>query len=115
MSGYSEIAYVKVGNYGYDLQFQIIDDKTKQPVNLSGAISVKIIIGKLGEDTTKIIGDCTVVDASNGIVSYTVQNGDFDEENEEYDVEFDISFSGEVVTAWGAKIVVFKKLPRTVT
>jgi hypothetical protein len=111
MSYVSRIAVVK-NDYGYDLEFKLTDAEGNA-VDLSGATSVKVFIAEPGSSTAKVVGTCTVTDATGGLCKYTVQSGDFDTANKTYDVEVEITYSDRVVTAKGVKIVVLPELPET--
>lgn len=110
---YQETITVKEGNYGYDLEFQIIDEKTKQAADISGVSEVRLIVGRKGDSAAKFIGTCKVTDDDNGLISYNVQNGDFDVADVTYDAEIDLIYPDAVITAWGLKIAVASRLSRS--
>lgn len=80
------------GDYSDEITFTCKDD-TGAVINLSGAASVKIYVGRFGESTLLVDGDsCTVEDASNGVVSYVFVNGVLDT-NKYYDAQLEINWS----------------------
>jgi len=109
---YSSTLDVVQNDYGYDLEFQL-KDASNNAVDLTGATEVKIFVAEAGAQTAKVVGDCVVTDASNGLVKYTVQDGDFDEGNKEYQVEIELHFVGSVLTARGVTIYVVSELPES--
>jgi hypothetical protein len=111
MSYVSRIEVVQ-NDYGYDLEFQLTD-ASGNPVDLSGATSTKIFVAEKDATTAKVVGTCVVTDAVNGLFKYTVQDGDFDVGNKDYQVEVEITYPTKVVSGKGAIISVLPELPET--
>lgn len=99
-------------DYGYDLEFKVLDARNI-PVDLSSVNSIKVIIAEANSNVAKVIGFCSVVNPQEGICKYTVREGDFDEPNKVYKVELELEFTGKVITVRGASIKVLPELPET--
>ena len=111
MSYVSQIEVVQ-NDYGYELQFKIVDAEGN-PVDLTGA-TVKIFIAEPGAAKAKVSSTCYIVDAQNGLCRYIVQEGDFNEAPKTYQVELELNYADRVITAKGVTIKVVKELPETV-
>lgn len=111
---YVEETVVTQNDYGYDLEFQITD-ALENPVDLSTVQEIKIFIAEAGKTVAKVVGSCTVINASNGECKYTVQSGDFNEAPKVYEVELELVFPNKVITATGVTIKVRKEKPETTT
>jgi len=113
MSYVNEVNLVQ-NDYGYDLEFQL-SDASGNAVDLTGATAIKVFVAEPGKTTAKIVGDCTVVNATGGLCKYTVVSGDFDEAPKQYDVEIEVTYVGKVVTARGTVIKIISELPESKT
>jgi len=112
----SYVSYLELveGDYGYDLEFQLTDARD-QPVDLSGATEVKLVISKPGAEKALIVAPCVVVDASNGLCKYTVASGDFaGQGGETFEVEIEITYPTKVITAKGLVLEIVKELPEVI-
>lgn len=66
---------IKEGSYGVMRRFHLKDENS-EPILLHGALTKKLIM-KIGSNPVKTF-DCNIEDPDLGILSYTVQDGDFD-------------------------------------
>lgn len=62
----------------YSIEITLEDD-AGDPVNLTGNSAVTLKVQQQGEDAIKFTRALTVTGATTGVVSYTVQDGHFDE------------------------------------
>jgi len=67
---------VTQNNYGYDISFTV-KKSDNTPEDLNGIQGVKFQVADVDTYRNIIDADCVITDASNGICTYTVQQGDF--------------------------------------
>jgi len=111
MSYTDEITVIQ-NDYGYNLQFRL-KDASGNAVDLTGADTVKLLIYERNSSTAKIVGTCTVLDASSGTFQYTVQEGDFSEAPKTYLAEVEVTWPTKVISATGVTIRVRPEAPET--
>jgi len=100
-------------DYGYDLEFQLTD-ANGNAVDLSGVTSVQIFVAEKDATVAKVVGTCVIVPpATDGKFKYTVQEGDFDVGNKDYQVEVEITYPAKVISGKGVIISVLPELPET--
>jgi len=97
------------GDYGYKLEIQIVEADGVTPVDLSTAESVYFRAQYKDETTLQFDRICVIYDAANGIVHFTVREGDFDKVGELI-AEVRINFFDKVITAPGIIIRVRPRL-----
>lgn len=99
-------------DYGYDLQFSILD-ASSNAVDLTNS-TVKLKVKKYGATSLKIDGTCDrQVPYTDGIVTYTVQQADFDTIGK-YKGEIEITWTGgKVMTAADLEISIVADLVGT--
>ena len=107
---YSDSIQVVANDYGYDLEFQILDAEGNA-VDLTGLVSGKVKIYEPGASSAKVNASITVVDTENGLCRYQVKEGDFDVAGKTYHVEIELTYSSKVVTAKGVTIKVLPEAP----
>ena len=95
---------VSAGDYGFDLEFLVLDDENK-PVDLTGA-SITVVFEKRGETTASITKTGTITNAVAGQFKVTVASGDFSVVGDVYDVKARIQYANERITAKGVLIIV---------
>lgn len=93
---FEEKIKLRQNDYGYDLEFQIIQ-KNGNPFDLTNA-TVTIFIYEEKASTSKIVRTATITDAANGICKITLQEGDFNEGDKRYLVDAQINFGGGPIT-----------------
>jgi len=98
------------GDKGFDLNFQVLQNDGKTPVDISTA-SVKFKMALPGAGENKIDATCTVTDGPNGKCKYTVQLGDLDMADS-YVGELEVTFTADkALTAKLGTIKVEEDLP----
>jgi hypothetical protein len=100
------------GDKGFDLNFQVLQNDGKIPVDISTA-TVRFKMALPGASENKIDAVCTVTEAGgpNGECKYTVQSGDLDTADS-YVGELEVTFSEDkVLTAKLGTIKVEEDLP----
>jgi len=95
---------VSAGDYGYDLEFLVVDEEGKT-VDLSGA-SIEVVFEKRGEKRASFTKRGTIVDALSGKFKITIEQGDLEEAGVVYDVKARIYYSSGRVTAKGVTVIV---------
>lgn len=102
---------VTQNDYSYKLTFNL-EDSSGSSIDLTDLDTAVIKVQKIGSDSLKFEGDMDIEDASGGEVSYTVQDGDFDEAGEYYG-EIELTYIGGSVETYD-KFVIYAhpELPR---
>jgi hypothetical protein len=95
---------VSAGDYGFDLQFFVLDEDNN-PVDLTGA-SITVVFEKRGSTSASITKTGTITDATGGKFKVTIASGDFSEVGAVYDVKARIQYANGRVTAKGVVIIV---------
>ncbi len=69
---------IRVNDYGYDLTFTVKNgDGSVVNLATAGVVGVKLQVATSLENRNIIDGDCSIPDADNGIVKYSVGADDF--------------------------------------
>lgn len=115
MDNWGDVIYLVQNDYGEDI-FLRITDVEGNPIPLTGALEVRVFVYEVSRTNSKINRECTIYDASEGIVKFTTQPGDFDEAEKTYYVELQVTFQGKIITAPSKKeerprIVVRREAP----
>ena len=96
------------GDYGYDLNFTVVDSDGTAVNLTSSTITFKMA---LPDSTTAFLSEeATIVGAEAGTCKYTVADGDMDTAGT-YNAELQIAWSGKVQTATMADIEIVEDLP----
>jgi len=103
---------VTQGDYGYELPFTL-EDGNGNAVSLSGITSLVITVQDSQDpsSTALFTGNLTVDDAAEGTCHYTVASGNFPNPGT-FLAQITASWSGEVLTWSGVKIIVDPSLPK---
>jgi len=96
------------GTYGYDLEFNLVNQENK-PIDLTGA-TVYLRVQKYGVETLHLDKIMTIVNAKEGIVSYRVEKGDF-EEVDAFRAELELRWTDRILTSERFLIRVKSDLP----
>ena len=109
-SGNMADIYAYVGDYGYDLQFSILD-ADGNPFNLTAAV-VKFQTATNNGIVLKTDGLCVLdVDPTTGNCTYTTVAADFDTAGS-YDAQLFILVGGKSYRIGGMTLIVQRKVPR---
>jgi len=106
---YKDEIEVWQGDYGYDINAQLTDDEGN-PFDLTG---YTVVVRAAVQDATTKKWDrtCTITDATNGKVKWTVQSGDFDTAGEILTLTFVATKTGVEVSFGGLQIKVLWRVP----
>jgi len=98
------------GDFGYKLEIQIVEADGVTPVDLSTAEEVRFRAQYKDETTLQFDRACSIIDPTNGIVHFLVEEGDFDRDGELV-AEVRVRYYDREVTAPGIIIRVRPRLP----
>jgi hypothetical protein len=104
--------YVVAGDYGFDVPFTL-EDFNGDVVNITGNTAVKLKVAETVTATScYFIGDCSVVSAAIGSITYTVADGNFETAGV-YPAEVEVSFATRVLTFRNLEVQVYDQLAST--
>lgn len=99
---YKEEIEVWVDDYGYDINAQLTDDEGNV-FDLTG-YTVVVRVTEPNATNSKFQSNCTITDAANGKVKFTVADGNFDVAGQTYAAVFIATKTGVEVSFGGLQI-----------
>lgn len=96
------------GDFGTEITFNLLQESGSEYA--IGSSEVRFKAKKYDEDTNKINGVCDIVDASSGIVTYTIQDGDFSEIGR-FMAEIEASSPTKIISAKLGDLVIVEENP----